>query len=229
MRVALLICLTACHLMAAESVIEEQLKKIGSVPNDEVVVVQKQFTTKHWRHELNPISFGGIPFGTVRRTLFGGASYTLHFNDWLAWEAFSFLYSRTFFSSFVDDINANQLAGSKLAVDYQKLIYFLTTGVQLTPTYGKMSTFSRWIAYLEPYLVLGAGYARTETSSYPVFCPGIGARFFFREWFSMRVELRDYIYTETFFNHSSGQNDQALRNNYSVMVALSFWLPKMPG
>ena len=66
---------------AATGVIEKQLQEIGSVSNEEVVVVQRQYTTKNMRHELTPISLGGIPFGTVRRTLFGSAAYTLHLND----------------------------------------------------------------------------------------------------------------------------------------------------
>lgn len=213
----------------ADNVIEEQLKKIGSVPNDEVVVVQRQFTNKSWRHEFSPIGIGGIPFGTVRRTVFGGANYTLHVNNWLAWEAFNFLYSKNFFSSFIDDINASQPAPKKIAPDFQKLIYFATTGFQITPTYGKVATFSRWIAYLEPYLVIGVGIARTEVREYLTYFPGIGARFFFKEWFSMRVELRDYLFTERFTNRTTGEDEKQLRNNYSVMVSLSFWLPKMAG
>ena len=213
-------------IWAAESVIEQQLKKIGSVPNEEVFVVQRQFTSKSWRHEFSPIEIGGIPFDTVRRTLLGRASYTLHINDWLAWEAVGFTYNRNYFSSFIDDINQNQQL--KIAPDYQKLIYFLTTAVQLTPTYGKVSTFSRWIAYLEPYLILGTGLTKSEANEYLTVFPGIGARFFFKEWFSMRVELRDYLVTERFINRNSGINEHVLRNNYAVMVGLSFWLPKMP-
>lgn len=226
---ALFLGLLSQAVFAADGVIEQQLKSIGEIPNEEVVVVQKAFTSKNWRHEFNPLAIGGIPFGTVRRTLFGGASYTLHLNDWLGWEAFNFLYSKTIFSSFAEDINAYQAASNKIAPDFQKLIYFVTTGFEITPTYGKVSTFSRWIAYLEPYLTLGVGMAKTEVRSYLAFAPGIGARFFFKEWVSMKVELRDYLFTERYTDRATNQEASALRNNYSVMLALSFWLPKMPG
>lgn len=228
MRRAFLIGLLAQSAWSADGVIEKQLKSIGEVPNEEVVVVQKAFTSKDWRHEFSPFAFGGVPFGTVRRTLIGGASYTLHVNTWLAWEAFNFLYTKTIFTSFADDVNANQPSSAKIAPDYQKLVYFATTGFQITPTYGKVSTFSRWIAYLEPYLILSMGLAKTETVNYLAFVPGIGARFFFREWVSMRIELRDYLFTEKFTDNATGAEGSALRNNYSVLLSLSFWLPKMP-
>lgn len=220
-------------LVAAGNVIEDQLKEIGSIPNEEVVVVQRKYTRKIWRHEFTPINFGGIPFGTVRRTLFAGASYTLHFNDWIAWEPISFLYSKNFFSSFTDDVNNNKVSGREndpnIKPDIQKLLYLVTTGVQITPFYGKLSSFSRWIAYIEPYFGAGLGLARTETAEYLTYYPAVGLRVFFREWFSMKAEFRDYLYTEKFqARTATGGSASALRNNYAVMVAFSFWLPKMP-
>lgn len=209
-------------LAADENVIEKQLQEIGAIPNEEVVVVQRKFTRKQWRHEFSPLGFGGVPFGTYRRTLLGSASYTLHANDWLGLELFNFSYNKNFFSSFLDDINDNS-SGPNIYLDYQKLLYFITAGVQLTPFYGKVSTFSRWLAYLEPYFSAGFGIAKTETNSYLAAYPGVGFRLFFTEWFSMRMEFRDYIYSE---KKRDGSTD--LRNNYAVSVALSFWLPKMP-
>jgi outer membrane beta-barrel protein len=222
---------------ATGNVIEKQLQEIGTIPNEEVVVVQRKFTRKVMRHEITPISFGGIPFGTVRRTIVGGANYTIHINDWFAVEALNFTYTKTFFSSFTDDVNANKgsAAGGQnpgqtdIRPDFQKLLYFLTAGVQLTPFYGKVSSLSRWIAYIEPYFTVGAGLAKTEVDSYPTFYPGIGLRVFFKEWFSMRVEFRDYLYSEKFQTRTSPSvADTALRSNYAVLLSLSFWLPKMP-
>jgi len=213
-------------VLAATGVIEKQLQEIGSVSNDEVVVVQRKFTLKNWRHELTPVSLGGIPFGTVRRTLFGSAAYTLHFSDSFSWEALNFAYTKTFFSSFSDDINANNT--TQIKPDFQKLIYFATTGIQYTPTYGKVSTFSRWIAYMEPFISLGVGVAKTDINSYLAVVPGIGMRIFFKEWVSMKLELKDYLYTETSVNRSTGVEQSSMKNNYAFMVSLSFWIPKMP-
>lgn len=221
-------------LHASDNVIERQLEEIGSIPYEEVVVVQRKFTRKDWRHEFTPITFGGIPFGTVRRTLFAGAAYTLHANDWLGLELFNFTYTKNFFSSFTDDINGNKdpnriNSQPNIKPDFQKLLFFVTSGIQLTPFYGKLTTFSRWIAYVEPYLSLGVGLAKTESANYLTYYPGIGVRVFFKEWFSMKAEFRDYLYTETFTaRNASGQMQSALRNNYAVMVSFSFWLPKMP-
>ena len=184
-----------------ENIIEKQLKDIGSIPDEEVVIVQKKYTRKVWRHELTPVIFGGVPFGTVRRTLFGGAGYILHFNDWLGWEVANILYTKNFFSSFTSDIHANKdpaVSQPDIRPDIQKLLFVGTTGIILTPFYGKVATFSKWIAYLEPYFVFGIGIAKTETANYLTYYPGIGIRTLFKEWVSMRLEFRDYLYTEKF-------------------------------
>lgn len=219
-----------CPLLAFSedtSEIEKQLQEIGSVPNEEILVIQRKFTRKEWRHEITPLNFGGIPFGTVRRTMTSGGSYSLHLKDWFAVEPVNFTFSKNFFTSFTDDINA--ASGTKLRPDPQRILYFLTTGVQFTPIYGKMSTLSKWIAYVEPYLGLGGGIAKTETDSYFTFYPAVGLRVFFKEWFSMKLELRDYMYTEQTIDPESKNRTPNFRNNYAVGLSLSFWLPKMPG
>lgn len=223
-----LLLLAVCYAprpSTAANIIEEQLAEIGSVPDEEIVVVQRKYTRKNGRLELTPVAFGGVPFGTVRSTLFGGASLTYHLNDWLALEVPNFVYTKTFFTSFTSDINKGQTAGGQplINIDEQRLLFFLTGGIDITPFYGKLSTFSRYIAYLEPFISLGGGLAKTESSNYLTFYPGIGFRLFFKEWFSMRFDLRDYIYTEV-----SASQGSKLRNNYAFTVSLSFWLPKMP-
>jgi len=212
------------------NMIEEQLAEIGAVPDEEIVVVQRKYTRKNFRFELTPVAFGGVPFGTVRRTLFGGANATFHLNDWLGIEAPNFVYTKTFFSNFTSDINAGQdsVSRPRINVSEQRLSFFLTGGLQITPFYGKLANLSRFIAYIEPFFSLGAGIAKTETASYLTLYPGVGFRLFFKEWFSLRFDFRDYIYTERSTDPSSGTVTSTLRNNYAFTISLSFWLPKMP-
>ncbi len=213
---------------AETSEIEKQLSEIGSIQNEEILVVQRKFTRKEMRHEITPINFGGIPFGTVRRTMTSGGSYTLHLKDWFALEPLNFNFSKNFFTSFTDEINENTTPSPNIRPDPQRIQYFLTAGVQFTPIYGKMSTLSSWIAYVEPYFGLGGGLAKTETDAYFTFYPAIGMRVYFREWFSMKVELRDYMYTEQTITPGSQTRTPTFRNNYAIGLAFSFWLPKMP-
>ncbi|NBT59997.1 outer membrane beta-barrel domain-containing protein [bacterium] len=217
----------ALSSFAAETTeIEKQLSEIGSIPNEEILVIQRKFTRKEWRHEITPLNFGGIPFGTVRRTMTSGGSYTLHLKDWFALEPVNFTFSKNFFTSFTEDIN--NASSKNLRPDPQRIMYFLTTGIQLTPIYGKMATLSKFIAYIEPYFGLGGGIAKTETDTYFTFYPAVGMRVYFREWFSMKLELRDYMYTEQTINPTNQARTPTFRNNYAVGLSLSFWLPKMP-
>ena len=111
----LLLCLGLVGRVALSdsNVIEKQLIDIGTIPNDEVVVVQKKYTRKNFRHEITPIRFGGLPFGDIRRTLFAGASYTLHLSDSFALELFDFTYTKDFFTGFTSDISAEQKIAGK--------------------------------------------------------------------------------------------------------------------
>lgn len=215
--------------LADSNVIEKQLIDIGSIPNNEVMVVQKKYTKKSMRHELTPIRFGGLPFGDIRRTFFAGASYTLHLNDAIALELLDFTYTKDFFTSFAKDISEGQTAASlhEIKPDVNRLLYMITPGIQFSPTYGKASTMSHWIAYLEPYLSINAGIARTESGTYFTFAPGAGMRVFFKEWFSMKLEFRDYIYTEKVIDRANGGTKNKTQNNYSIAASLSFWIPKM--
>ncbi len=226
----ILIITSLARLAAADSnVIEKQLIDIGSIPNKEVMVVQKKYTKKNFRHEITPIRFGGLPFGDIRRTFFAGASYTLHLGDAFALELLDFTYTKDFFTGFTADISAGQKAAGKAEIkpDVQRLLFMFTPGVQFSPTYGKASTLSHWIAYLEPYVSLNAGFAKTESNTYFTIAPGLGLRVFFKEWFSMKLEFRDYIYTESVVDRTTGNNKSLTRNNYSVAASLSFWIPKM--
>lgn len=210
------------------NIIEEQLAEIGAVPDEEIVVVQRKYTRKDSRWELTPVTLGGVPFGTVRRTLFGGASVTYHLTDSFSIEVPNFLFTKTFFSGFTSDINAGQGGLPSINVNEQRLLFFLTAGIQYSPFYGKLSTFSDYIAYIEPFFTIGGGMAKTETNAYLTLYPGIGFRIFFKEWFSMRFDFRDYIYLERAVNIISGLTESNLRNNYAFTISLSFWLPKMP-
>ncbi|MCB0403701.1 MAG: outer membrane beta-barrel domain-containing protein [Bdellovibrionales bacterium] len=217
---AVLVCFCA-YGVADENLIEKQLEEIGTIPNREVIAVQKKYTRKDWRHELTPVSLGGIPFGTVRRTLTSGLGYTLHWSDSFATEA-NFIYTKNFLSSFTDDINNNN-PSPNIRPQIQNLVLVGSAGIQLTPWYGKMATFSRWIVYVEPFLALGVGIAKTDLRDYFTFYPGIGIRAFFREWVSLRIDFRNYIYQET------SSDGTSLRSNFTISASLSFWLPKMPG
>ena len=123
-----------------------------------------------------------------------------------------------------NDINANSTNGTQVTLLTSQLVFLLTSGIQLTPFHGKLSTFSHWIAYVEPYLSLGAGLARTDTDNLLTYYPGIGLRVFFKEWFSMRFEIRDYMYTGPI---SPLSTQTELQQNVAMLVSLSFWLPKM--
>lgn len=231
----LLLCALSIFLVGATAVgqrgvIEEKLAEIGSVPNEEIIVVQRKYTRKNWRHELTPFSIGGIPFGSIRRTIMGGARYTLHFNDKLAWEAFNFIYTKNFFSNFTDDINANPRPGQPpIRPDVQQLLLIATTGLQWTPFYGKIATLSEHIAYIEPFFSGGFGWSKTDLNNYLTFFFGAGMRVFFREWVSLNFELRDLMYSEDSVTRTVPAVETSnFRHNFAISLALSFWLPKMP-
>ena len=119
----------------------------------------------------------------------------------------------------------NNNPGKYFELDTDRIVFLATGALILSPFYGKLATFSRHIGYFEPYAILGGGVARTEASVYPVVMPGIGLRFFFREWIALRAELRDYLFQAPVPYTTLATQ---LTSHYGVLFSLSFFLPKMP-
>ena len=104
--------------------LEQQLKLQGAIGSNEVIVVEREYTSTAWRSELTPMILGGMPFGTYEEMLMGGASFALHVNSWLALEVPQFLYVHTFSGGILSDLRNNN-PGKYFELDTDRIVFLV--------------------------------------------------------------------------------------------------------
>lgn len=101
--------------------------------------------------------------------------------------------------------------------------------VQWAPIYGKLSLMAEKFVHFDMYGVLGASVVQyrgpdlsTPTGAQGYMTGGgnvgVGARFFFNRWVTLRTEVRDLIYVE-----KSRGSDNYLRNQLMFELGVSFF------
>ena len=78
---------------------------------------------------------------------------------------------------------------------------------------------------VDAYLLAGFGMAYTETGAKFATNLGVGLRYFFSSWLSIKVEVRDLIYTETFQLDVSRTEFSDVQNHVMFMAGVGFYLP----
>jgi outer membrane beta-barrel protein len=105
--------------------------------------------------------------------------------------------------------------------------------VQWTPIYGKFNFFAEWVVHFDFYGILGPAFisyagppSSGQTGSSTTFTVGaevgIGMRFFFNKWITLRLELRDDIYGERSPTPGGGTT---LQNQLFIDVGIGFFFP----
>ncbi|WP_338867419.1 outer membrane beta-barrel domain-containing protein [Myxococcus stipitatus] len=104
--------------------------------------------------------------------------------------------------------------------------------VQWAPIYGKLSLLAETFVHFDLYGVVGASAVQyrgpdlddaTQKLAKNYLTPGgnvgVGMRFFFNRWVTLRTEVRDLIYVE------KGRNENFLRNQLLFELGVSFFFP----
>ena len=131
-------------------------------------------------------------------------------------------------------VDQQPLAASALLLEADAL-----AGLELMPIYGKISLFDRAIVRLGLYVNAGLGVAKTrlqlrpsdavggrsfgDTGYRPEAGLGLGARIFAGDRFTIRLELRDRVYSAyvSKVNGCSAQDARAIRSNGSSATGLT--------
>jgi outer membrane beta-barrel protein len=118
----------------------------------------------------------------------------------------------------------NALLATQLRPEMNPLKWVLTGGIEWIPIYGKFSFFNRSIVYWDAYLVAGGGVVNTDRGGVaPSGSVGLGTRIFFTSWLTLLVEVRDYLFQES-FPTSIGSRSNFI-NDLVFSVGVSFFLP----
>lgn len=149
-----------------------------------VVIQEREF---NMAHEFT-MSTGTLPLDAFVKGVALTGRYTLHFDDFNAWEIVGGTYSLNLDSG-LGTILADNFAVQAEALP--KLLVVADTNYVAKPFYGKFALFNSVIIYQE--LFLAAGFTVTYWSD-GSFRPGpdLGAaiRFFVFDWMSLRFDMR---------------------------------------
>jgi outer membrane beta-barrel protein len=85
--------------------------------------------------------------------------------------------------------------------------------------YGKVRWFGAEIGRIEFNVALGGGITDNQTSRGLTGSFGVGVRFFFGEWFALRIDIRDQILQQELLGEST------VVNNVTATLGLSVFIP----
>lgn len=98
-------------------------------------------------------------------------------------------------------------------------VYIYQAHLLWTLAYGKMRWFGAEIGRFDLSLAVGAGITDNQTSRGLTGSFGLGAKFFFEQWFAIRIDIRDQILEQQLLGES------AIVNNLTATLGLSIFIP----
>jgi outer membrane beta-barrel protein len=180
---------------------------------DLIRVIQRRPFLRRNRVEVAPFLGTNINDSLVNMFLAGG-NLNYHLTEVMAVGVnggYSLGSETDLFDSVIEDY--------ELFPQVSKVQWWAILNFQYVPIYGKFALFNTWIIPWDTYVVLGAGWTKTELDGHPTLSVGVGQRYFMNRWFTLDLELRDNIYNEDY------PGDSQLVNNIVFTAGVSFFLP----
>jgi len=159
-------------------------------------------------HELM-LSVGVLPMDAFAKGLTLQGSYTYHFTHLIAWEIVGGTYSFNFETGLEQELKDRFLVQATEVGQLQRMLH--STFV-LKPLYGKFALTNDKLLSAEMFFVLGyalGGYTAALPSGFDV---GVGIRMFLGKYFSLRLDLREYLFLPDF---------KKVENNLFISLGLS--------
>lgn len=178
--------------------------------------VRERLFQKALRHEISVM--GGLyAADLLSATYLLQAAYTFHVTEDIGLEA-SFAYSRA--ESELVRIIEQDRGISLIRLDAPVFVY--QAHLLWTLAYGKLRWFGDGIGRFDFNLAIGGGLTDNQTSRGLTFSAGLGIKFFFDQWFSIRIDIRDQVLQQELLGESR------VVNNLTATLGLSVFLPFTP-
>jgi len=212
-----------CSVALALAVGAVPLVAHGNEPAERVAIQRRKYNLAH---EVR-LSLGVMPLDPYQKGWSGSVGYTLHLTDFVAWELLQ-VGGALLTSSSLREKLVNELGVPP--EDFAAPRLFVTTGIELTPFYGKQTLLNRNIAHQALLFGLHAGVffgdrgnlGDTFADPRPVVGAGLGYRFFLGELTSVRADVRYFLaFRRAVRPGESFELDDALMLNLSF--SLNLW------
>jgi outer membrane beta-barrel protein len=159
-------------------------------------------------HELMA-SLGALPMDAFAKGLTLQGSYTFHFSQLYAWEIVGGLWSFNFNTGLEQELKERfDVQPTELG----ELRWILNSNFEIKPLYGKFTLANDKLFSGEMFFLLGyalGGYTAALPSGVDM---GMGLRLFLGKYFSMRLDIRDYLFLPEF---------KSMDNNLYISLGLS--------
>ncbi len=170
-----------------------------------------------------------------------GAAFTYHFNEDLALSARG-MYNLSLISGSAQICDPDggcaaptreeltTLNGQTANVAYGYMSLLTSLDLQWSPLYGKLSLFAEKFLNFNMYVLAGPTFLMYGPNNTPTVGGnvGIGFRFFFNEWLTLRLEVRDVIYGEVGARPDRDGNPQvSIRNQIMPEIGFSMFIPTL--
>jgi len=167
-----------------------QAQESGGASYSSVVVQNRHnFGTHEFSANVGVLALDAFTKGVTL-----GGSYTLHFNENLAWEVAQAVYSLHVDTALKDELSAFDLRPTPFEI----IDFYAMSNFVLKPVYWKGSVFNSSLIYGEWFFVAGAGYGWFTRSGRPGMDIGTGFRVYATDLISVRLDAR-YLF---FFNNA---------------------------
>lgn len=175
--------------------------------------VRERMFQKAGRFELGV--FGGVyAADLLSASYLVGGNLTYHVTEDIGLEA-SFGYSHA--DSALVRIIENEQHISLVRISQP--VYIYQAHLVWTLAYGKLRWFGADIGRFDFNIALGGGITDNATSRGLTGSFGVGVKFFFAEWFEIRIDVRDQILEQELLG------EQAIVNNLTATLGLAVYLP----
>ncbi len=152
-----------------------------------VVIQNRKFKMAH---EFT-LQLGVQPLDAFAKGITGTGRYTLHFDDFHAWEIGAGTYALNIDTGLKDQL-LNLFGVQPESLPTLQLV--LESNYVMKPLYGKLALFNQVLLYAELFVAVGITVTRWSDESFrPGPDVGLGARFFVAEWFSIRADIRHAV------------------------------------
>lgn len=212
----------ATSLLLTAGAAQAQTSEDAEREADYVRVVQPQPFSRDGRLSIAPLFAFSINDPLVQ-TLTVGASLTYFVKDSLG------ITGGFHYAFDVKRGAQNALLSQQLRPELNPLQWVGTLGVEWVPIYGKFALFNGPVVHWDTFLTLGGGVQNTLHGGLgPTGVAGVGTRIFLTPWLTVTVDVRDYLYSESFVG-SDRKDKSNFLNNLLFGVGLSFFVPSRSG
>ncbi|MBX3251032.1 MAG: outer membrane beta-barrel domain-containing protein [Myxococcales bacterium] len=178
--------------------------------------VQERLFQKALRHEISVM--GGIYANDLLSSWAAvSGAYTFHFSEALGLEL-SYTWSRA--KSELVRIIENDRGVALLRLNNPIHVYM--GNLLWSLAYGKVRWLGGSISRFDFYLSVGAGVTDNQTARGLTFSGGFGMKFYFGQWFAIRLDVRDQILQQEILGESR------IVNNIVGTFGLSMFIPFRP-